>query len=120
MKAVDSRLYKHVTQSATSRYMSAGESLNLAGSERTSPGICGTGTRTVCLAVASTTSPDSVTANRSTLRARSAPERLLHAAAAAAGGDGAASVCLPDPAVVVASTVAMALSLSLAKAAGGG
>jgi hypothetical protein len=84
--------------------MSAGESVNLAGRERRSPGNCGIGTRTVCLAVASKTNPASVTANRSTRRAGLAPEKLLHA-----GRDGSACCLPPDSVGVVASTVAICM-----------
>lgn len=137
--AAVSKLYKHVTHSATSRYLrvepyhtnqygldtpkqalediynnsssfdvthiSAGESLNLAATgAKANGGVSTTGTITVCLAVTNTTSAESDTAKRNTLRTRSAQKKL-------AGRD--ASAVLPES--VVASTVAMA-SISFALA----
>jgi hypothetical protein len=83
--------------------MSAGESLNLASKgARMGRGSSATGTMTVCLAVTSTTSAESVAANRSALRIRSAPEQL------AAGGVAGAAAALPDSVVVASTVVAMA------------
>jgi hypothetical protein len=88
--------------------MSADESLNLASrGARMGRGSSATGTLTVCLAVTSTTSAESVAANRSALRTKSAPEKL------AAGGGAGAAAALPDSVVVASTVVAMAATTQL-------
>jgi hypothetical protein len=79
-------------------YMSAGESLNWAATgANTNGGVRTTGTTTVCLAVTSTTSADSDTANSSSLRT-SSPQRGF------AGGDGAgAGAVFAPPSSTVAA-----------------
>lgn len=109
-QAADSKLYKHVTHSATSRYMSAGESLNWAATGASlNGGVSTTDTIAVCLAVSSMTSAESDAANSSNRRTRSAEKRLT-------GGADAAGAC-PDSSVVfpLSSAVAMA---SIGRAAG--